>query len=227
MDSQQSRRVIREEVVRTLQQDPAAKQAVLDLTRRDYANKDETSDRFDQLLEELRQEREAQTHKWEEQNRKWDEQNRKWDENQRAINDAIKAIQRRHDNAIGALGARWGMQTEEAFRSALQGILVETFGVQVVNVNEFDDAGEVFGRPDQVEIDLIIKNGLLILCEIKSSMSRSDMYIFDRKAQFYTRRHGQQADRRLVISPMVDRHARRVAKELGIEVFSYAEDVDL
>ena len=166
-------------------------------------------------------------HKWEEQNRKWDEQNRKWDENQRAINDAIKAIQRRHDNAIGALGARWGMQTEEAFRSALQGILVETFGVQVVNVNEFDDAGEVFGRPDQVEIDLIIKNGLLILCEIKSSMSRSDMYIFDRKAQFYTRRHGQQADRRLVISPMVDRHARRVAKELGIEVFSYAEDVDL
>ena len=53
-------------------------------------------------------------------------------------------------------------------------------GVEVINVNEFDDEGTVFGTPDQVEIDIIIKNGELILCELKSSMSKSDVYTFER-----------------------------------------------
>jgi len=59
------------------------------------------------------------------------------------------------------LGSRWGLQSEKAFRDALAGTLEQNFGVQVVNVNEYDDRGEVFGRPDQVELDVIIKNGLL------------------------------------------------------------------
>lgn len=57
----------------------------------------------------------------------------------------------RHDRSIGALGARWGMQSEAAFRNALAGILEKSFGVEAVNVNEYDDRGEVFGRPDQVD----------------------------------------------------------------------------
>ncbi|RME51488.1 MAG: DUF3782 domain-containing protein, partial [Caldilineae bacterium] len=175
--------------------------------------------------EELREE---QNRKWEEQNRKWEEQNRKWHENQAAINAMLKEIQmlsRKHDSTIGALGARWGLHTEESFRNALRGILEETFDVQVVNVNEYDDSGEVFGHPDQVEIDLIIKNGTLILCEIKSSMSKADMYTFERKVRFYEKRHDRQANRTLVISPMVDDSAKEVATKLGIEVYSYAEEV--
>lgn len=92
-------------------------------------------------------------------------------------------------------------------------------------MTEYDDAGEVFGRPDQVELDVIIQNGILILCEIKSSISRAEMYIFDRKVAFYEKRHARQATRKLVISPMVEDRARTVAKKLGIEVYSYAEDV--
>jgi len=45
--------------------------------------------------------------------------------------------------------------------------------VQVINVTEYDDEGEVFGRPDQIELDLLIKNGLLIIGEIQSSISKS------------------------------------------------------
>ena len=96
----------------------------------------------------------------------------------------------------------------------------------MLNVVEFDDEGEVFGHPDQVELDLIVKDGLLIICEIKSSMSRADMYAFGRKVEFYQKRHQRQADRVLVISPMVDDPARRVAQKLGIQVYSYAEEVD-
>jgi len=118
------------------------------------------------------------------------------------------------------------LYTEQSFRSALKAILEESFAVEVQSVTEFDETGYVFGHPDQVELDIIIKDGLLIICEIKSSMSRSDMYAFGRKVEFYERGHQQKATRRLAISPMVDEYAQRVAKKLGIEVYSYAEAVE-
>ncbi len=129
------------------------------------------------------------------------------------------------EQGIGALGACWGLASEAGFRDALKGILEKSFGVEVINVNEFDDEGTVFGTPDQVEIDVIIKNGELILCELKSSMSKSDIYTFERKVQYYQRRHGRTATRKLVISPMVRPEARPVAERLGIEVFGCADGV--
>ena len=128
--------------------------------------------------------------------------------------------------SIGALGARWGMMSEEAFRSGLRGILEGTFGVEVINSNEWDESGEVFGRPDQIELDLIVIDGMLILCEIRSSLSKGDIYTFERKTRWYEKRHSRVADRRMVISPMVDKRALKAAHELGIEVYSYAEDVE-
>jgi hypothetical protein len=88
------------------------------------------------------------------------------------------------DRSIGALGSRWGMQSEAAFRNALAGMLKENFDVQVLNVSEYDK-GFVFGCPDQVELDVIIKNGVLLICELKSSIDKAGMYSFERKAQFY------------------------------------------
>ncbi len=214
MENQQLRQLIRQELPGILQQDREMREWVLTLTRERYADKPETESRFDRVLDELRRDRE--------------EQNRKWDENSARLDrmlDAIEAQARRHDRSIGALGARWGFQTEQSFRSALAGILGTSFGVEVLNVTEYDDTGEVFGRPDQVELDVIIQNGLLILCEIKSSMSKPDMVIFERKAAFYEKRHGRKAARKLVISPMVEDRARTVAAKLDIEVYSYAEDV--
>ena len=195
-----------------------------------------------------------QNKKWEEENKKWAEHQaednkkwteyraedrqkweehqaedkKKWDEHQaehKAILQEIHALARKHDSTIGALGARWGLNAEASFRNALASILSESFGVQVLNITEFDDTGEVFGRPDQIELDVIIRNGMLIICEIKASMSRSDVYTFDRKCRFYERLHHCAANRRLIVSPMVRDDARRVAAELKIEVFSYAEDV--
>ena len=159
-----------------------------------------------------------------------EEQDRKWHENQKAIEHTLNmldAFAKKYQSDIGAIGSRWGFQSEEAFRGALKGILEQSFGVEVLNVNEFDESGEVFGRPDQVEMDVIIKNGLLIVCELKSSMSRSDVYTFDRKVKFYERRHQRAATRRLIITPMMRDDARRTAVELGIEVFSYAQDAAL
>jgi hypothetical protein len=244
---------VKRELPAWLESDPAFRQAILDLTASLYSRRDETNDWFHQTLDEMRRERERQDarwrknderldrerqeseRKWDEQNRKWDEQNRKWDEqNQKwesnqaelkSLHEEILALGKRIDRSIGALGARWGLRSEKAFRDALAGILEKTFGVEVLNVCEYDDEGAVFGRPDQIELDVLIKNGLLILCELKSSIDKAGMYIFERKARFYERRHDRQADRLIVISPMIDSRAQDVARRLGIETYGEPEEV--
>jgi len=233
MENQNLLQLIRRELPEILRRDPQMREWVLQLTREQYADKTETRNHFDRMLDELRRLREEHNRKWEKNQQELrqlrEEHNRKWEENQATINAMLKEIQmlsRKHDSTIGALGARWGLHTEQSFRNALRGILEDTFGVEVINVNEYDDEGEVFGRPDQVEVDVIIKDGTLILCEIKSSMSKADMYIFERKVRFYEKRHNRKAERALVISPMVDEGAREVAAKLGIEVYSYAEEAD-
>jgi len=162
--------------------------------------------------------------------KKWDDWNKKWEENQVVIRNMlaeIKKLDRKYESTIGALGTRWGLHSEASFRNALKGILEDVDNIEVLNVNEYDDEGFVFGRPDQVELDIIIKNGLLIVCEIKSSMGKAAMYIFERKIRFYENHHNRKASRMIVISPMIDDKAKVVAKNLGIEIYSYADDVDL
>ena len=233
MSVTQIKQIIRRELPVIMREDVEMQQFILHLARTQFADKTETESRFDRLLDELRRDREEQSRKWDENQealrRDREEQSRKWDENQKVINQMLQEIQglsRKHDSTIGALGARWGLYTEQSFRSALKAILEESFAVEVQNVTEFDEAGYVFGHPDQVELDIIIKDGLLIICEIKASMSRSDVYAFGRKVEFYEQEHQQKATRRLIISPMVDEYAQRVAKKLGIEVYSYAEAVE-
>jgi len=233
MNTESLKEVIRRELPALLRADPDLRAYILELTREEYAGRQETQDRFYELLAELRRDREERAREWDEykdeQNRKWDEQNRKWDANQaelRRLHEEIMAQAKKFDRSIGALGARWGTQSEKAFRDALAGILEQNFGVQVINVNEYDDQGEVFGRPDQVELDVIIKNGMLLICELKSSIDKAGMYIFERKARFYERRHQRSANRLIVVSPMIDARARKVAERLGIETFGDSTEVE-
>ena len=199
---------------------------------------------FQNLYAQLQHDREEQARKWDEHQAEQreefqkiyaqlqhdrEEQSRRWEANQielRRLHEEIMAQAQKHERGIGALGSRWGLQSEKAFRDALAGILEKNFNVQVVNVNEYDDQGEVFGRPDQVELDVIIKNGLLLICELKSSIDKAGMYSFERKARFYEKRHGRQASRLIVISPMIDARARKVAERLGIETYGDSTDVE-
>ncbi len=283
MTNAEIKALLQQQLPQIIAEDSQIRDFILRTVSNYYAPKDETQDRFNQIMEELRRDREQQqikweqqnhkweeqnhkweeqNHKWEEQNHKWEEQNRKWDKSDRRFDEIlarmdrkfeaqdrrweeqdrkweesdrrfeqmlaeIKEMNRKHDSTIGALGSRWGLYSEASFRNALKGILEESFKIQVLNINEYDDAGEVFGRPDQIELDVIIKNGLLIICEIKSSFSKSDMYIFSRKVAFYEKRHDRKANRKLVISPMVDERAKPIAQEFGIEIYSYADTVEL
>ncbi len=228
MTTETLKETIRRELPGFVKTDPEFRTYLMDLMRPEFAPRAETDDRFYAILNELRHDREEQRGKWEEQNHKWEEQNRKWEANQAELlrlHEEIMAQNDKLDRSIGGLGARWGLKSESAFRNALAGILEKHFGVEVLNISEYDDQGVVFGRPDQIELDIIIKNGLLLICELKSSIDKAGMYSFERKARFYEERHQRKADRLIVISPMIDPRAMPVAQRLGIETFSDSQDL--
>lgn len=207
--------LIKQQLKQLIVEDPVIKNLILGSMSQYYIGRQDADSKFDQTLAQLQSYQE-------EQNRKWEEQNR----HNLQVLEEIKQMNRKHESTVGSLGSRWGLSSEASFRNGLKGILKDSFGVEVLNFLDFDNEGEVFGRPDQVEIDVIIKNGLIILCEIKSSIDKAGMYIFDRKVAFYEKHHQRRVDRKLVISPMVDPRALPVAQNLGIEIYSYAEDVN-
>ncbi|MBA7527339.1 hypothetical protein ES705_19515 [subsurface metagenome] len=131
-----------------------------------------------------------------------------------------KRFEKHFDMQIGALGSRWGIKTEESFRSAAEGILSEDFGMYVERYEAYDELGEVFGRPEPIEIDILMRNDKITAIEIKSSMSKYDVYAFDKKVSFYERRHQVNVDRKLIITPMLDPRATELVKALGMKVYT-------
>lgn len=218
MDTQTVKEIIKKELPALVKSDENIRQFILLLLKEQVKEKTdqietEMGSRFDRLLEELKKDRE--------------DQNRKWEENQKEIRKlyfSIEKLYHKHETTLGALGARWGLRSEESFRNALKGILKD-FDVEVLNVTEYDDDGEVFGYPEQIELDIIIVNGKLIIAELKSSMSKPDIYAFYKKAIFYQKTHNRKAQHLIVISPMVDKKAREVADKLEIKIYSYAENI--
>jgi hypothetical protein len=178
----------------------------------------------DRQWEENRRKWEENDRQWLDNHRRWENNDRQWEENRQEHREMRKDI-KRLDQTVGAVGARWGVHTEATFRNAIAGLLKEFAAVEVIHVDEHDDEGVVFGYPEEVELDLIIQDGILIIGEIKSSIDKGGVYLFEKKVRFYENKHGQTANRKLIISPMVDKKAWPAAKNLGIEVYSYADEV--
>jgi hypothetical protein len=113
------KKIIIAELPELMKVDPDIRNFILNVTRESYPSKRETESRFDRIMDELKRDREAR-------DKKWDAQDKKWEENQRVINKILVSIQKldkKHDATIGALGARWGLHFESAFRKGLRAIL--------------------------------------------------------------------------------------------------------
>ena len=192
---------------------------------------DEQNKKWDEFNKKQDKKWEEQDKKWDDQNKKWEEQNKKWEENQKEIRKLYDGLEkywkdsnRKLNTTVGALGARWGVRSEGSFRNALKGIL-EDLDIRVEHIDDYDEEGMVYGQPSSVEIDIIIKNGQLMICELKSSISKAEMFTFYKKTLFYEKKYHRRGDRLIVISPMVEIKAREAAEQLGIKVYSYAEDI--
>jgi hypothetical protein len=145
----------------------------------------------------------------------------------KAQKDTERSIQRLSDTMefkLGGLGRRWGIGSESSFRRGLAEILSDT-GYEVFNYVESDTEGVVFGRPAEIEIDIIIKGDRTIVVEIKSSVSKSDVFIFMKKGDFYKHISGRQIDKLLMITPFIDDSARVVAGQYDIVICDSISDL--
>jgi len=121
---------------------------------------------------------------------------------------------------VSALGARWGLMAEDAFRESLRGLLEKEFGFRIERWRAYDETGIVFGYPSEVEIDVTISDEKLILIEVSSHVRASDVLQFRRKAELYERKTGRRPDRLIIVTPYIDEKASEAAKQLGMEVYT-------
>ena len=147
-------------------------------------------------------------------------------EAQKRTEDALTAFRRTFTAQTGGLGARWGMQTEEAFRQGMRSILQEV-GFTTERFLDYDKDGEVFGTPDQVEVDVVIQNGKVFVLEIKSAVSKADVTSFDKKVSYYARKSGRAVTRKLIVTPYLDPRAQEISKRLGMEICTDVNSLSL
>jgi hypothetical protein len=121
---------------------------------------------------------------------------------------------------ISALGARWGLESEEAFREGLRGILEKELGLKVERWSAFDETGSVFGHPSQVEVDVAVSNGKVMLIEVSSHVKQADVAALVKKAELYERITGRRTDRLIVVTPFAEERAMEAALKLGVEIYT-------
>jgi hypothetical protein len=121
---------------------------------------------------------------------------------------------------ISALGARWGLESEEAFREGLRGILEKELGLKVERWSAFDETGSVFGHPSQVEVDVAVSDGKVMLIEVSSHVKHADVAALVKKAELYERITGRRPDRLIVVTPFAEEKAMEAALKLGVEIYT-------
>jgi hypothetical protein len=214
------RQELRRELPRLLREDLEVRGQVIGLLSEYLTTREETA----AILAELRQMREAFDRRMDEHGRRLEEQGRRLEEQGQRIEEQGRRIEEQgqridtHTRMLGAIGARWGILNEQAFRSGASALLSAQPGVQVERWLYQDKQGQVFGYPAEVEVDAVIHDGMHMLVAIKSLVSRADVSTFARKAELYAAVSGHKPQRRMIISPFVDAAAVEAAKHFDIEV---------
>ncbi len=117
---------------------------------------------------------------------------------------------------IDALGARWGVVTEEAFRSSIKYLVEDLLKeYKVGKWTYFDSDGFVYGRPSIVDVDVLVRDGEHIVVEFKSYADRADIGELYRIGQLYEKINGVKPELLLVAST-IRKRAKELADELGI-----------
>ncbi len=114
MSPEKIKSLIKSELPILIQNDSEIQAFIMKLADQRFADKKQTKGRIEQLIEELKRDREEDRRKWTEAKQEFIR-----------LHEEIMAIAKKHDRMVGAFGARWGLQSETTFRNALAGILTD------------------------------------------------------------------------------------------------------
>ncbi|MEO0295163.1 MAG: DUF3782 domain-containing protein [candidate division WOR-3 bacterium] len=175
---------------------------------------EEINKRFEELRKDTNKRFEEINKRFEEINKRFEEVDRRFELLTKEMRDGFKTLR----DAITAVGARWGIFAEEAFRESMKDILKELGFYNVEKWEEYDNEGMIFGYPSIVEVDLVIKDDKHYLIEIKSSVSDGDVLKLKKIGEFYEKKTGVKPEL-FIVSPYIREEAKEKCKIFGIKFY--------
>jgi len=172
-------------------------------------------------LEERQQKLEERQQRLEERFMKLEERFMRLEERQQKLEEIIAGVLselRDLRRIVIAISHRFGVLSERAFYEGMRHVVQEILGVaKVEKWVHRDDEGYVYGYPSIVEMDIVIKDKIHILVEVKSRVSRSDVSELYKIGKLYEKVKGIKP-RLLIIGGFIDHEAYEAAAKLGIEI---------
>ncbi len=169
-----------------------------------------------QKLEERIVKLEERFAKLEERQQELEERFLKVEERLAGLEKVISDLQR----TLMTVAHRFGVLSEEAFREALSDILERFFGARAYRWVVYDEKGLVYGKPSQVEVDVVVRDNTHILIELKSRADTGDVLELTRIARLYEEREGVKPVL-AIVAGYVSPQARKLAEKLGVKIYTY------
>ncbi|MEO0283862.1 MAG: DUF3782 domain-containing protein [candidate division WOR-3 bacterium] len=189
-----------------------------DTNKRFEELREDTNRRFEEINKRFEELREDTNRRFEEINKRFEElredTNRRFELLTKEMRDGFKVLK----DTITAVGARWGIFAEEAFRESMEGILKELGFYDVKKWEDYDKEGFIFGYPSTIEVDLVIRDDKHYLIEVKSSVSDGDVLKLKRVGEFYEKRTGVKPEL-VIVSPYIKEEAKERCKVFGIKFY--------
>ncbi len=121
-------------------------------------------------------------------------------------------------SSIQAIGMRYGIFTEEAFREGIKYLIKDLLKEYKVDKwIYYDKEGYVYGHSSIIEVDVLVKDKEYILVEYKSMVDKSDVAELYRIGKLFEREE-KIKPKLLIVSPSIRKRAKELAEKLGIEV---------
>ena len=175
-----------------------------------------------QKLEERVARLEERQQRLEERQQKLEERMLKLEERMLGVEEELRDTRR----VLNVIAHRFGILAEESFREAMKYVVEETLGVaRVEKKTLYDDKGIVYGYPSLIDIDLVVRDNVHILVEVKSRVSRSDVAELYRIGQVYEEKTGVKP-KLVIVAGFIDRGVRELARKLGVEIRPITRDYE-
>ena len=150
-----------------------------------------------------------------------EERQERLEERQARIEERMDKLEERVEELarlVSAVAHRFGVITEQAFREAMKHVIEENLGAaRVEHWIHHDGEGLVYGHPATVEADVVVRDGVHILVEIKSRASKADIGELYRIGLLYEKVRGVKP-RLVIVAGLIDEDAEQLAERLHIRV---------
>lgn len=179
-------------------------------------------------LEERQQRLEEHFARLEERFAELEERQQRLEERQQRLEERVARVEeelRENRRVLAVISHRFGILTEAGFREAMKYVVEETLGTAKVEKWSYrDEKGFVYGAPSDVEVDVVVRDDVHILMEVKSRVSAGDVSEIARIGELYHKVTGVKP-RLLILGGFIDFRAREVAEKLGVEVRPISRDL--